>query len=145
VIPAIGVDTTIMFAPYWERTWNVSHLTWQVGYLQGTATPGQGGNVVLAAHRYLEGPNSGPGPFNLLASLYPGARVEVYAGANIYVYQVTEQMRVGLEDTWVTFPTETEQLTLLTCDSWNPNTWTFEQRLVVRGSLVEVQPLFLDQ
>jgi LPXTG-site transpeptidase (sortase) family protein len=142
VIPAIGVDTTIMFTPYAGQTWDVSRLTWQVGYLQGTATPGQGGNVVLAAHRYLEGANEGPGPFSALGGLYPGALVEVYAGANIYVYQVTQQMRVGPEDIWVVYPTGTEQLTLLTCDGWNPNTRSFEQRLVVSASPVEVRPLF---
>ena len=34
-----------------------------------------------------------------------------------------------------------DTLTLLTCDTWNPQAQTFVKRLVVRARLVEVQPI----
>jgi sortase A len=142
VIPKLGVNTAIVNVPKTSLSWDVSRLTWQAGHLEGTAYPGQGGNVVLGAHRYL-GINyanpSNPGPFVALDRLQPGDLIQVYAGGNVYTYRMTQQLNVSPTDVWVVSPTNTDTLTLMTCNTWNPQTLTFDQRLVVRAELIEVQ------
>jgi LPXTG-site transpeptidase (sortase) family protein len=140
-IPAIGVETTVSSAPRTPDSWDVSRLGWQAGHLEGTAYPGQGSNVVLGAHRYLRvtrSSPSSPGPFAAIDRLQPGDRVEVTAGGSVYVYAVTEQLRVARHEMWVVGPTGQEVLTLLSCDTWNPQTLRFDKRLVVRADLLEV-------
>lgn len=141
-IPAIGVYTTVVNAPRTVESWDVSGLGWQAGHLEGTAYPGQGSNVVVGAHRY-QGVNcsspSLPGPFAAIDRLQPGDSVEVTAGGHVYVYAVTEQLRVARHEVWVAGPADHEVLTLLSCDTWNPQTLRFEKRLVVRADLVEVR------
>lgn len=140
VIPSIGVDTVVVNSPRMGNTWDTSQLTWQVGHMEGTALPGEGGNVVLMAHRYLGIDNAqytNPGPFAALDRLTPGQRIQVYAGSNVFVYEVTEQFEVTPSDVWVIRPTGEEVVTLLTCSTWNPATLSFDQRLVVRARLVD--------
>ncbi|HXV98194.1 MAG TPA: hypothetical protein VEC93_07210, partial [Anaerolineae bacterium] len=50
VIPAIGLDTSIVLAPYHGDSWRVDHLGYLVGQLEGTAPPGSRGNIVLGGH-----------------------------------------------------------------------------------------------
>ncbi|UCC65259.1 MAG: sortase [Anaerolineae bacterium] len=141
-IPAIGVYTTIANAPRTAESWDVSHLGWQAGHLEGTAYPGQGSNAVLGAHRYLGVYNSAhpvPGPFIGIDRLQPGDRIEITAGGHVYVYAVTEQLLVSRHAVWVVNPTGHEMLTLLSCDTWNPETLRFEKRLVIRADLVEIR------
>jgi LPXTG-site transpeptidase (sortase) family protein len=141
-IPAIGVYTAVVNAPRTVESWDVSGLGWQAGHLEGTAYPGQGSNVVLGAHRYLgvyySNP-SVPGPFAAIDRLQLGDSIEVTAGGHVYVYTVTEQLRVARHEVWVAGPTDHEVLTLLSCDTWNPQTLRFEKRLVIRADLVEVR------
>jgi sortase A len=138
------VNTSVVNLPLTSISWDVSRLTWQVGHLEGTAYPGQGSNVVLGGHRYLGIYNANPslpGPFAALDKLQPGDLIQVYAGSNVYTYQVTEHFLVTAMDVWVVQPTGNDILTLMTCSTWNPQTMTFSQRLVVRAGLVEVQPI----
>lgn len=140
VIPSIGVDTVVINSPRMGNTWDTSQLTWQVGHMEGTSLPGEGGNVVLMAHRYLGIDNAqytNPGPFAALDRLAPGQQVEVYAGSDAFIYEVTEQFEVTPSDIWVIRPTGEEVVTLLTCSNWNPATLRFDQRLVVRARLVD--------
>lgn len=140
-IPAIGVDTPIVLAPYWNRTWHVHHISSEVGYLQGTALPGQGSNVGMAAHSYVNILRDIPGAFVNLEMLQPGDHIHVYYGLDIYVYQMTEQLLLEPWDIWVLMPTESELLTMVTCVTWNPDLVAFEHRLVVHANLIEVVPI----
>jgi LPXTG-site transpeptidase (sortase) family protein len=141
VIPAIGLDTPIVMAYYWNRTWHVHHISSEVGYLQGTALPGQGSNVGMAAHSYVNILQDIPGAFVNLEMLQPGDHIHIHYGSDIYVYQMTEQLLLEPWDIWVLMPTESELLTMVTCVTWNPDLVAFEHRLAVRANLVEVIPI----
>lgn len=142
-IPSIGVSTTVVNAPRTATSWDVSHLTWQVGHLATTAQPGQGSNVVLGGHSYLGINNANParpGPFARLQNVQVGDEVQVQAGSQSYTYVVVDKFRVTARDVWVIRPSNNEVLTLLTCSTWNPRTLTFDKRLVVRAELVQSPP-----
>ncbi len=143
-IPAIGVDTVIVNTPRSGNSWDTTQLTWQVGHMEGTATPGQGSNVVLVSHRFLgisNGRPTNPGPFAAMDSLRSGDQIQVTYGGQLYTYSVTEQFQITRRDTWVIGSSNSEIVTLMSCDGWNPATQTYDLLLAVRGTLVNVQPL----
>ena len=141
VIPALQLDTLIVISPRTERSWQVDHLKWQVGYLEDTAYPGEGSNVVLGGHRYL-GLSSGepalPGPFFEIDRLEEGDHLQVYTDKHLYLYQMTVSLQVNPREVWVVKASAGEMLTLLTCDDWNSEGYSFDKRLVIRASLLEV-------
>jgi LPXTG-site transpeptidase (sortase) family protein len=144
IIPTIDVDVDIVPAPRVDYSWKTDHLIADAGHLEGTNLPGQHGNVVVVAHRYLGDEYedaSGPGPFADLDEVEKGDEVEIVDRGLEYTYEVTEQFPITREDVWVIRETPTETLTLMTCDSWNPETEQFEALLVVRAELVSAEPL----
>jgi len=50
VIPTLEIDAPVEVAPIRDGIWDVSDLEQSVGHLQGTSSPGETGNVVLAGH-----------------------------------------------------------------------------------------------
>ncbi len=98
VIPAMKLD-----APVQEATWTaaqqngVLYSDWAVpyhaaGHLSNTARPGEAGNVILAGHHNLIGPNQfGVGLFAGLWSLKPSDPILIYdAVGRVFEYQVTK-------------------------------------------------------
>ena len=84
VIPAIDLDAPVVVLPIRSGIWDVKQITHEVGHLQGTASPGDSSNVVMAGHITLTA--GGYGPFRGLAQLQPGDEVLVYIGAQeVYV------------------------------------------------------------
>lgn len=141
-IPSIGVNTVVLNAPRVANTWETSHLTSQVGHMEGTGLPGQGGNVVLVAHRYLGINNAeltNPGPFANIDRLRAGDTIVVETASNVFTYQVSEQFQITRRDAWVLNPVGSEVLTLMSCDGFNASTQTFDKLLVVRATLSSVQ------
>ena len=82
-------------------------LAFAVGHVDGTAWPGERGNVVLAGHR--------DGAFHILSRLEVGdvLGVEIHAGSRRYVVDGTYVVRA--DDTRWLEPTSEDRLTLLTC------------------------------
>ena len=143
VIPALQVDSQVIFYPLKDGTWDITGLRDNIAWLGDTSWPGLGGNTVLAGHimvRYI-----GQGPFRRLDKLAPGDRVIVHTEQNIYTYRVRAQMRVNIEDVYVTNPTENPQLTLLTCSNWDEESESYRQRLVVFADLEKVAPIVFDE
>jgi LPXTG-site transpeptidase (sortase) family protein len=77
------------------------------GLIEGTALPGEGGNVVIGAHRDYY--------FWRLHELAPGDRLTVEMGGRVREYSVTESRVVQETDTSILAPSAGEQLTLFTC------------------------------
>jgi sortase A len=136
VIPAIGLDTPIVLAPYQGDSWRVDHLGHIVGQLEGTAPPGSRGNIVLGGHSTLTETNGGPGPFYNLKQLMPGDTVLVYRGEESFAYVVDGFQTVDATSVEVTYSTEIPQLTLLTCTQWDRNQGQYVKRLIVKGRLL---------
>lgn len=136
VIPAIGLDTAVVLAPREGDSWAVDHLGQAVGHLQNTASPGMGGNIVLAGHYTLEETNGGPGPFYKLKQLVPGDVVTIYQGKKTFNYMIDGFQTVDEKAVDVTFSSGTAQLTLLTCTQWDRNQGEYLKRLIVKGHLL---------
>lgn len=133
VIPKLNLDAPIVISPIKNQTWQVDHLDQAIGHLEGTAAPGSNSNMVLAGHVTLaEGVY---GPFAGLAQLSPGDVLTVYQGDQKFNYVVDGYQIVGRTAIEVTHPTQTGQLTLITCNNWNNEAGRYEQRLVVKSHL----------
>ena len=134
LIPAIDVDAPVVVIPIRNGTWDVEQITHEVGHLQGTASPGDSSNVVMAGHITLTA--GGYGPFRGLAQLQPGDEVRVYVGdQEVYFYTVDSVKTVGATDVGVTYPTTEPILTLITCVNWDPVQGRYNDRLVVVAHL----------
>lgn len=135
VIPSLGLDAPVTIAPIRNQTWVVDQLGQAIGHLEGTARPGSNSNVVLAGHVTLAETNGGPGPFYKLSQLVPGDLLIVYEGEDKYEYVVDGLQTVDRTAVDVAFPTDTPQLTLITCTRWDRNEGRYIERLVVKSRL----------
>ena len=138
VIPAMKVDAPVVLVPIVSRTWKLDELgTDKVGHLEGTASPGSSSNVVLAAH--VTTAHLVYGPFAGLGLMQPGDAIIVYVGDESYAYRVDYLRLVERADIKVVYPTETGQVTLITCNNWSDDLKTYQERLIVVGHL-EAEP-----
>ncbi len=135
VIPKIGVDAPIVLAPIINGTWAVDHLDQMIGHLEGTAPPGSDSNIVLAGHVTLSAGTLGP--FSSLSLLTPGDTVIVYEGGKEHLYQIENRQTVSSRDVHVVYPTDSGQVTLITCINWNSQEGRYTKRLVLSGRLVK--------
>ena len=98
-----------------------------VGHIPGTALPGDGGNVGLAAHRDTF--------FRRLGDIRPGDQVRVTTPEGTFVYRVEGTRVVEPTDVWVLDPTQQPSLTLVTCYPFR-FVGAAPQRFIVRAQLV---------
>jgi len=116
LIPSINVENVVV-----EGSTEAA-LRLGPGHLEGTALPGEPGNVVLVGHRdYF---------FWRLGDLEVGDPVYVQARRGFVLYRVSDRQVVKDTDTWVTAPTRPQTLTLITCYPLIHPGYT-DQRLVV--------------
>jgi sortase A len=125
-IPAMFLDSPVHEVTVNMGEWEVSPM--DVGHHEGTANPGETGNVVLAGHRDI---NSAL--FRELDRLQPGDEVFVSNSLREYRYVVTESFVVGPDHAEVMDPTGDKRVTLITCTPIGLAT----QRLVVTAILDE--------
>ncbi len=135
VIPKLSLDAPIILAPIENQTWKVDHLGQSIGHLEGTAQPGSHSNLVLAAHVTLE--SGDYGPFAGLGLLSSGDAVYVYDGEEQFEYIVDSHNTVERTAVEVTYPTDTGQITLITCNNWDSQERRYVERLVLKGHLID--------
>lgn len=137
LIPALGVELPIVGVLLNEGEWDVTWLSGQAGYLEGTAFPTWPGNTALAAHAIA---SSGlPGPFADLENLVYGEPVIILSGGNAYIYEVRENRLVRPDDLSPLGHEEYDWLTLITCEAYDVLSGTYGYRRVVRAVLVAVE------
>ncbi|HET9037533.1 MAG TPA: class D sortase, partial [Myxococcaceae bacterium] len=78
-----------------------------VGHIEGTAHPGQRGNVGLSAHR--------DGFFRVLKDVAEGDVLELALPGEVRRFRVDRLSIVGPDDVGVLSPSPSERLTLVTC------------------------------
>ncbi len=119
-IPRLGVSAVIR-AGSDART-----LRLAVGYIPGTALPGEGGNIGLAAHRDTF--------FRRLRDIRADDEIRIVTPDGTFTYTVERTNIVGPRDTWVLDRTAEPTLTLVTC---YPFTYvgSAPQRFIVRAAL----------
>jgi sortase (surface protein transpeptidase) len=69
--------------------------------------------------------------------LVPGDMVIVYEGDQEFFYVIEDAHRATRDDVGVTYPTNTGQITLLTCIDWNGDEGRYLNRLIVKGRLIK--------
>ena len=100
-IPRLGVRAII------RRGADDETLDRAVGLLPGAASPGEAGNVVLAAHRDTF--------FRPLKKIRPADRIRLVVPPNEYLYEVESTRIVTPQETSVLQSHGMEELTLVTC------------------------------
>lgn len=133
-IPSIGVEAPIVTLrlrvfPDNSVTWDTSRITSQVGYFEGTAWLGQGGNTVLGGHSELD--DRVPTVFYDLDKVAIGDEIIVTEGGRELRYVVTSRRSVDPYDLSVIRPTMTERLTIITCDTTSFDDDEYNRRVVV--------------
>jgi len=119
-IPRLGVSSVIR-AGSDART-----LRLAVGYIPGTALPGEKGNVGLAGHRDTF--------FRKLRNINPDDEIRVTTKDGVFRYYVQRTNIVQPKDVWVLSATSYPALTLVTCyPFWYVG--SAPQRFVVRAAL----------
>jgi len=119
-IPSIDVETSIVTLhirsfPGGEVTWDTSTITSEVGFLEGTAWFGQGGNIVLGGHSELAG--RVPSVFYELDDVAVGDEIVISEGGRTWRYRVIDSYEVDFRDLSILYPTSSERLTIMTCDT----------------------------
>ncbi len=129
VIPKLNVDTKILPVPIINGDWDVKRVVMEVGWLEGTAPVGARGNTGIAGHVSLK--CCGDGPFRWLEKLAIGDTLMLRTDQQTYTYHVTETRVVDPTEVSVMLPTESPQLTLVTCNDWDTTKGEFVKRLIV--------------
>lgn len=122
-VPLHGVDVIVLAGA------EGASLAFAPGHVDGTARPGQDGNVVLAAHRDTH--------FRFLADLGPGDELLLEApGAATRRYRVADGRVVDERQTAVLAATAEPTLTLVTCYPFDAVRPGGPLRYVVRATAV---------
>jgi LPXTG-site transpeptidase (sortase) family protein len=135
-IPKLKLKMPIVGVPLVKGTWQVDWLTGVGGWLQGTAFPGLSGNSVITSH--VVSSTGTNGPFARLNTLAVGDRIYITSFGRQYVYEVKSVSNVSSSDISVFKHEPKSVVTLVTCSKWNATTKTYDGRLVVRTSLIQV-------
>lgn len=137
-IPSLAVELPIIGVPVVEGEWDVTWLSNQAGYLEGTAFPTWAGNTVLTAHVWDA--NNNPGPFSKLKSLKYGDVFYIHAFGQVYTYAVQNSQQVLPNDLGVLGHSDYDRVTLLTCESYSKEGDGYKYRRAVTAVLVDVGP-----
>jgi LPXTG-site transpeptidase (sortase) family protein len=136
LIPRIKLDSPVVAAVIRNGEWIVPRFV--AGHLEGTALPGQGSNVVLTGH--VDSINAG-NVFARLDELGLGDTITVVSDTTVFDYAVAVKKVVRNTDVSVVLPTDTEQLTLITCTgTWLPLQRDFDSRLIIIGTPIKITP-----
>ena len=137
-IPRLNETMPIVGIPSSDQGWNLTWLSDQAGWLEGTAYPTWAGNTALTAHAYLA--DGSPGPFVDLNKLYWGDKIVIRAEGNIYTYQVRDVQAIWPHNLSVLRHEDFDWITLITCRDYNERNDSYTYRTSVRAILVNVQP-----
>jgi LPXTG-site transpeptidase (sortase) family protein len=145
VIPSLNIERAVI--PVGLKRDSGKQLTWNtdvlfstnnrsdlIGQASTSVNPGEGGNIILIGHNYNNGWYSPAGVFVNLAKIQPGSKIQVTTrDGGDFTYEVKlvkkvpwqKQNSAELEKHHkYLWPTENEQLTLVTCGGANFGVWS---------------------
>ncbi len=129
IIPRANVATVVIPAPLANTgSWDIRLLGRNAGHLEGTAWIERPGNIVLAGH--VEQSDGQPGIFARVSELSFADEVILMVGDQRRVYAVQEVFTTTPTDLTVLYPTPNDQITLITCDSYDFLSNTYLERVV---------------
>jgi sortase (surface protein transpeptidase) len=144
VIPNLKIDRAVVMVGL--KTGSGNQVTWNtdslfsnanrqdlVGQTITSANPGEGGNIILIGHNYNNGWNANGAVFVNLLSLKPGSVITLYTESGKefrYIVQLVKKVPWNDQDDnelqkhhKYMWPTDHEQLTLVTCGGTYLGTW----------------------
>jgi len=136
-IPRLDLRAPIVGVPLGPEGWDLTWLSDQAGYLDGTAFPSRPGNSVLTGHVYL--PDGSPGPFQRIGDLRWDDEIIVHAYGQRAVYHVREVRLAAPTDLSPLAHEPYPWVTLLTCAGYDPEAQRYARRLVVRAVLAQIE------
>jgi len=119
VIPRLNIDLSVAPSEIKNGYWEVSEISASHG--QGSANPGENGNVVVFAH-------AREGLFLGLRDIKKDDAVYILTNDRWYRYRVSEIISVYPNDITTVAPTDSEILTLFTCSGFFD-----DKRLIVKA------------
>lgn len=128
-IPRAGIISTVIEAYLDGQSWDISQLRTNVGHLEGTSWIDEPGNVVLSGH--VEMADGRPGVFANLSELVLDDLIVIKSDEREIQYVVTEKYITIPTDLTPLYPTDTERLTLITCDSYDFLSNSYLERMVI--------------
>jgi LPXTG-site transpeptidase (sortase) family protein len=134
-IPSAGIYAPVIEVFLDGNSWDIRNLGTNVGHLQGTAWLDTPGNIVLSGH--VEMADGRLGVFATIEELAQGDLVVLQHGTEERRYGVREISRVAPDDLHVLYPTQSEQLTLITCDAYDFFQNAYLERVVVVADRLE--------
>jgi sortase A len=127
-IPAVNVDWPVVLADNDDMPRFKG-----VGWLIGSAYPGETGNIVLFGH--LDGAYS---TFDRLKELRPGDQFSIFTETHQYRYVVRENFETTPDDVSVLVPTDRPTATLITCSGrWDPAARNYSRRLIIEADFID--------
>jgi LPXTG-site transpeptidase (sortase) family protein len=137
VIPSLKINTPVVAKPYSELSWDLTTLGQDIALLGNIPNQTSANNIVMAGHVTVrDGSN---GPFRYLWKLVPGDQIILEEGNSTYTYTVREQVLVYPDETSVLEDTQTPQLTLITCTTWDEETLSYLRRRVIIADLESIE------
>lgn len=138
LIPNVGIDALVVETGIKDGEWQVPKFV--VGHLQGTANPGEKGNMAMSGH--VSSINAG-NVFAKLDRVRIGDDIYVFTKAGQYLYRANDIKTVANDDVSVLDPTPEPTLTLITCTgTWNPIARDYTHRLIVKARIFQDTPPF---
>lgn len=135
-VPDLGIKIPILGVPIQGDEWDVTWLSNQAGYLEGSAFPTFSGNTALTSHVHLA--DGSPGPFFRLGELRWGDEIILHAFGQRYVYEVRQVETVRPNDLSVLRHEELDWITLITCSGYDWQQEAYSSRLAVRAVRLKV-------
>jgi LPXTG-site transpeptidase (sortase) family protein len=134
-IPTAGIYASVVEVFLDGTSWDIHNLGMNAGHLEGTAWLDAPGNIVLSGH--VELADGRMGVFATIDELEIGDLLMLQRDTEERHYSVREIKRVQPDDLSVLYPTTTEQLTLITCDSYDVFQNAYLERIVVIADRIE--------
>jgi LPXTG-site transpeptidase (sortase) family protein len=123
--------------PIVDQKWDLTWLSDQAGYLEGTTYPGQKGTTGVTGHVTLA--DGTAGPFRNLNRLLWGNQIILHVDGYRYIYEVREMRTVLPSDMSVFSQDKYTWLTLVTCKDYVARLDTYNYRYAVRAVLMKVE------
>jgi LPXTG-site transpeptidase (sortase) family protein len=144
LIPSLKLNAAVVSKPYTELSWDLTTLGQDVAHLRDVPNQISDNNIVMAGHVTVY--NGSNGPFRYLWRMEPGDQIILKDDNFSYTYIVREHVLVYPEESSVLEDTQTQQLTLITCTTWDEETLSYLRRRIIVADLesVEYQQIRMD-
>jgi len=138
-IPKLKINAEIITVPIHEQGWDVTQLGHNVGWLAQTGThPGDDLAMVFAGHMtFPTDATLEQGAFAELQYATYDTEIIYQSGGSRYIYTVSQISRVAPEAIEALFLADGNSILLVTCTDWHPASRTYQNRLIVRATLID--------